>query len=214
MCGATDACQTLDFFVVGLSPRVRGNRANGQIFGAGIGSIPACAGQPGQSDCGRLVTWVYPRVCGATRSKSCRFSAQMGLSPRVRGNLVQLADQPAHAGLSPRVRGNLRGFDHGFARIRSIPACAGQPIRPKLRPWTVRVYPRVCGATIQRIREKTGEVGLSPRVRGNRLGPRGPAGPQGSIPACAGQPPSRCPRPSLTRVYPRVCGATALSMLE
>ena len=72
---------------IGLSPRVRGNRADGFRRQAAHGSIPACAGEPvighfvgdknhGLSPrvrgnhlfLGRPVKrhWVYPRVCGGT----------------------------------------------------------------------------------------------------------------------------------------------------
>ena len=50
--------------------------------------------------------------------------------------------------------------------------------------------------------------GLSPRVRGNLSGARGPRDGGGSIPASAGKPcgrPRRCRR---RRVYPRECGET------
>ena len=50
----------------GLSPRVRGNR---RITGAGarrVGSIPACAGEPGWCCAGEVGWGVYPRVCGGT----------------------------------------------------------------------------------------------------------------------------------------------------
>ena len=51
-------------------------------------------------------------------------------------------------------------------------------------------------------------IGLSPRVRGNRLDDELHAGRDGSIPACAGEPGApRWSRPSPT-VYPRVCGGT------
>ena len=57
------------------------------------------------------------------------------------------------------------------------------------------------------------EAGLSPRVRGNRDTGRARRPGRGSIPACAGEPrpPSRGSRPR--RVYPRVCGGTALRRL-
>ena len=50
--------------------------------------------------------------------------------------------------------------------------------------------------------------GLSPRVRGNLGCPLGVGGPDGSIPACAGEPPSASGAGVTTAVYPRVCGGT------
>ena len=73
-----------------------------------------------------------------------------------------------------------------------------------------RVYPRVCGGTIDSLLGLLYVQGLSPRVRGNlqphhraRTGRR-------SIPACAGEPPIDTASPIAAPVYPRVCGGTAI----
>ena len=51
------------------------------------------------------------------------------------------------AGLSPRARGNLGIVVAVGLLLRSIPACAGEPVdRPKVR-FQIRVYPRVRGGT-------------------------------------------------------------------
>ena len=94
--------------LLGLSPRVRGNQKalNGPIRASR--SIPACAGEPPAQ--ARRPTGgpaVYPRVCGGTPNVPNPALAAVGLSPRVRGNLVIL-----------RSRSGL---------MRSIPACAGEP---------------------------------------------------------------------------------------
>ena len=69
------------------------------------------------------------------------------------------------------------------------------------------VYPRACGGTESGHIEKSVGPGLSPRVRGNpdafALASR-----LGSIPARAGEPPSRIPRYQSGKVYPRACGGT------
>ena len=52
------------------------------------------------------------------------------------------------------------------------------------------------------------ETGLSPRVRGNLLEENKPENPNGSIPACAGEPLSAIPARRNEGVYPRVCGGT------
>ena len=71
-----------------------------------------------------------------------------------------------------------------------------------------RVYPRVCGGTPASRSLMLPESGLSPRVRGN-LRIRSPAAAaSGSIPACAGEPPSADIRHRQRGVYPRVCGGT------
>ena len=71
-------------------------------------------------------------------------------------------------GLSPRVRGNPRpgrSWGHGH---RSIPACAGEPRFVKAIKHNGGVYPRVCGGTFVGTAAAGFEMGLSPRVRGNR----------------------------------------------
>ena len=126
VCGGTRNRSPNDPLDWGLSPRVRGNRVEGLIDGAPIGSIPACAGEPATPDTHAGQPRVYPRVCGGTPSAAELEARKTGLSPRVRGN---------HAGVraSDRCDG-------------SIPACAGEPQRRKCRDLLgARVYPRVCG---------------------------------------------------------------------
>ena len=172
----------------GLSPRVRGNHIATPITDTEERSIPACAGEPSFPAEYNCKEWVYPRVCGGTGPRSRAATSFASLSPRVRGNLVR--------------EGGTR------AGLRSIPACAGEPSPPCATQGILRVYPRVCGGTRYPGRGEGRDPGLSPRVRGNRVmfGRRNEM--KGSIPACAGEPPSaRLPRhPSA--VYPRVCGGT------
>ena len=173
----------------GLSPRVRGNRALGGHHRQAVRSIPACAGEPTAE--WHLHWWnrVYPRVCG--------------------GTFYTRRDRPTGVGLSPRVRGNL--IDGGEVAYweGSIPACAGEPTEDSYYAWAAWVYPRVCGGTESMLRPPLRLLGLSPRVRGNHgyvmLCPSS----GGSIPACAGEPAriDTCRR--FIRVYPRVCGGTA-----
>ena len=114
----------------------------------------------------------------------------------------------SESGLSPRVRGNHAGQLHQLAVIGSIPACAGEP-RSRPGPGLVRgVYPRVCGGTALLKYWAPDLTGLSPRVRGNHVSAKTRNAAAGSIPACAGEPPGRVLRPTVTAVYPRVCGGT------
>ena len=57
-----------------------------------------------------FIPWVYPRVCGGTDGLERVCQGGQGLSPRVRGNLVWR--------------------DVDIETIGSIPACAGEPVRP------------------------------------------------------------------------------------
>ena len=190
VCGGTCASRPSSPARSGLSPRVRGNPREDAVVVDSQGSIPACAGEPMHRELSRIATRVYPRVCGGTMSCPPVVPTSQGLSPRVRGNRIALlADQQAG---------------------RSIPACAGEPPRapaPGTCPW---VYPRVCGGTQLPRKAKYMTAGLSPRVRGNRRFTGSRAGRRGSIPACAGEPGTATKYGRTRKVYPRVCGGTAL----
>ena len=109
---------------------------------------------------------VYPRVCGATTRIIISSTVPPNLSPRVRGNLTALVPTSAY--------------------IRSIPACAGQPM-PFLYLIPYRGSIHACAGPLERDQE---------HLR--------------SIPACAGQPTQDRALVPLANdsVYPRVCGAT------
>ncbi len=107
VCGGTPRYPRAGLALQGLSPRVRGNRLPPACRITGAGSIPACAGEPGEPRQAAHPGGVYPRVCGGT------------LTGRRRARQGQ--------GLSPRVRGNRAGRKEGPGRGRSIPACAGEP---------------------------------------------------------------------------------------
>ena len=154
------------------------------------GSIPACAGEPYSKNTPNILAQVYPRVCGGTCIQCRRNYPVCGLSPRVRGN--------QHVGIAAR------------PLARSIPACAGEPLWPQTLAGIRQVYPRVCGGTVSPLCYSQPSYGLSPRVRGN-LRVCGDIGcPDGSIPACAGEPHGGWQDAPFRRVYPRVCGGTLL----
>ena len=153
---------------LGLSPRVRGNHVPGRLWRVNIGSIPARAGEPITWSRRFFRQWVYPRACGGTAAGTSGGQGAGGLSPRVRGN---------------RLNVRLWGIDS-----RSIPARAGEPpIWPTYRT-SGKVYPRACGGTIAREPLFPDTEGLSPRVRGNRLRLTTAQYDHRSIPARAGEP--------------------------
>ena len=132
--------------------------------------------------------WVYPRACGETRIPLPRPRKHQGLSPRMRGNLLER---------------HLPGPSPG-----SIPAHAGKPQISFLMRFSAGVYPRACGETLFfRAHFLNGE-GLSPRMRGNRRRRAVASADLRSIPAHAGKPGPRARTPAPTRVYPRACGET------
>ena len=168
VCGGTFLNVSVISQECGLSPRVRGNLAELEAHIRQLGSIPACAGEPGDRHAGPGAMQVYPRVCGGTTLPLILVEGEHGLSPRVRGNQ---SDGRPPAGCK-----------------RSIPACAGEPDASCEIQTIASVYPRVCGGTAVLLRRYERALGLSPRVRGNRSFPPSAQLKTRSIPACAGEP--------------------------
>ena len=199
-----------------------------------VGSIPACAGEPGEGGrCGRLAHGLSPRVRGnpfpvdfATGQPADCY----GSIPACAGELVYPPGGIDIAGgrVYPRVcGGTLLPPVCRMLRVGSIPACAGEPLRPNPAQPPHGSIPACAGEPTgwhtrglsPRVRAnhaRFGMEGLSPRVRGN-LGDNAFVGActgeilgRGSIPACAGEP--LPPRNEIIawRVYPRVCGGTRL----
>ena len=173
---------------MGLSPRVRGNHAGSACGPYRGGSIPACTGEPLRLSNPVRPRTVYPRVYGGTIVLGGLYGCQSGLSPRVRGNRLA----------APALRD----------RLRSIPACTGEPRCPSPSTTSSAVYPRVYGGTSSRWYWKSIVGGLSPRVRGNLPDDQAPTGQDRSIPACTGEPLSCRQAPMRVQVYPRVYGGT------
>ena len=187
-CGGTGAHSNRATVPTGLSPRVRGNRAASACTIRPEGSIPAGAGEPRRAIRAPALGWVYPRGCGGTGRFAATATTFTGLSPRVRGNhlVVLLAER----------------------RHRSIPAGAGEPGASSISPRRSRVYPRGCGGTVCTTWAWAAALGLSPRVRGNRQTWGRKDAAYGSIPAGAGEPPTRPRGVPGSGVYPRGCGGT------
>ena len=169
---------------------MRGNRWASLALYKQLRTIPACAGEPNTDETVRLKGTDYPRVCGGTQRSLYRLATGGGLSPRVRGN--RLSRLPYSIGQG------------------TIPACAGEPLQSDIRKIAHRDYPRVCGGTPQTGRSLKWMLGLSPRVRGNRLTSHWARWRCGTIPACAGEPPVAFVGKHLGADYPRVCGGTSV----
>ena len=194
VCGGTEVWEGDSYGTCGLSPRVRGNLLLPERVGPSWGSIPACAGEPLGFWCACLGRRVYPRVCGGTKATRETGRRSGGLSPRVRGNHIEVGrvDVP----------------------IRSIPACAGEPQKSTRKGVRRPVYPRVCGGTSASYRKNPPPKGLSPRVRGNRRVLQNLIKIPQSIPACAGEPRTCGRKWRRMTVYPRVCGGTKHKLLR
>ena len=198
----------------GLSPRVRGNPPALDECSGGNRSIPARAGEPQYDDivhphgeglsprvrgeplqptisAARMT--VYPARAGEplpAKSVTCCKSVY----PRAcGGTLLSSRHLWKNIGLSPRVRGNpyqLQPYQHGCG---SIPRVRGNHILPHYRQDNGRSIPRVRGNHFQTLSEHA-------EMR--------------SIPARAGEPPSRHLPGYIARVYPRACGGTITAFLH
>ena len=131
---------------------------------------------------------VYPRACGGTMTYTVVTLTQIGLSPRLRGN----PDHPVARAICPR----------------SIPALAGEPRLHLCVVKPITVYPRACGGTSVGISKSIREMGLSPRLRGNRQEHSATGAGHRSIPALAGEPNHGVRGGAGRAVYPRACGGT------
>ena len=174
---------------LGLSPRARGNHRVGSAGVGGVGSIPACAGEPRSRGSVPCSNAVYPRVRGGTHWRGNSSKSPKGLSPRARGNPLR-SHPESESG-------------------RSIPACAGEPQPLPPSATAPGVYPRVRGGTGHAPRPHLETYGLSPRARGNRYRCWCGLLCNRSIPACAGEPPHLHARSQRAQVYPRVRGGTS-----
>ena len=96
-------------------------------------------------------------------------------------------------------------------RLRSIPACTGQPTPSCGATGFTAVYPRVYGAAYLKVSGISRRRGLSPRVRGSRKNGWCRCVGRRSIPACTGQPQPEAGRTLRGQVYPRVYGAAVRS---
>ena len=162
-------------------------------------------------------SWVYPRACGGNRVWiiAQRMAEPHGSIPARAGEPAPSAfagdhetfgSIPARAGEPCAVARHLRGDPSGG----SIPARAGEPLRRITNHAQQRVYPRACGGTgISRL-VVLPTMGLSPRVRGNRV--RAHSTPKwiytGLSPRVRGNPGRTILvlSPKWKWVYPRACG--------
>ncbi len=189
-CGGTQWYDRRHERARGLSPRVRGNLVHYLHPIYSKRSIPASAGEPGDSVRASSEEKVYPRECGGTQAPLLDVNFFEGLSPRVRGNRLLVRPSSLCDG--------------------SIPASAGEPRGCVVRPRRWPVYPRECGGTSICRRRLASSSGLSPRVRGNLDVREVVEDVGGSIPASAGEPGDWPAADRTGEVYPRECGGTRL----
>ena len=85
-CGGTAGGFKQLIRLIGLSPRLRGNRHLHHNRDSSRRSIPAPAGEPRPDRGAAVGDPVYPRACGGTAFHQHEWESGRGLSPRLRGN--------------------------------------------------------------------------------------------------------------------------------
>ena len=86
VCGEAAYLWVKGMLDAGLSPRMRGSRAEGKVFYRLAGIIPAYAGKPRAAGMRAGGAADYPRVCGEAGFLLRRWNRCLGLSPRMRGS--------------------------------------------------------------------------------------------------------------------------------
>ena len=217
-------------FVMGLSPRERGNRRPAHRRAGSRGSIPARAGEPAADhspsaslkglsprERGNLLlrlaalsrTRSIPARAGEPKRRSWNSTATW-VYPRASGGTGDAGlTREQREGLSPRERGNHTLDRRTDARLGSIPARAGEPQPSRSKQWLAAVYPRASGGTRMSPGWSSRSTGLSPRERGNLDGATGPHHRARSIPARAGNPDARQVQDERLRSIPARAGEPA-----
>ena len=173
----------------GLSPRVRGSLVRGLAGRRAQGSIPACAGEPMGGGLAMRRIRVYPRVCGGAVQTEYTNYLDTGLSPACAGEPRSTWAAPSIRGVYPRVCGGAVRWSSGRALAWGLSPRVPSPV--SLYARMSRVYPRVCGGAMTSRFSMVPWGGLSPRVRGSLVLQQAVIEAQGSIPACAGEPPTK-----------------------
>ena len=172
----------------GLSPLARGNLLCDVFRDVFLGPIPARAGEPFGSTGGSSPSRAYPRSRG--------------------GTVCAISERCPPRGLSPLARGNHGEIREPAARLRPIPARAGEPRSALRSPQPKRAYPRSRGGTERRIASPAGCKGLSPLARGNLDKSHKLLVELRPIPARAGEPFNWLASFCCARAYPRSRGGT------
>ena len=147
-CGANDAGDVVLPMQIGSSPRVRGKLQIVSEERHISRIIPARAGQTSSAMSLSSRATDHPRACGANTPRTLSASHSNGSSPRVRGK---------------------QKFDTTqIARLRIIPARAGQTSSAMSLSSRATDHPRACGANSLLDSISFAPLGSSPRVRGKR----------------------------------------------
>ena len=219
---------------VGSFPRLRGTRNLPHPPAQASRFIPTPAGNAWPRPEPRRHEPVHPRACGERRLELVERRAHVRFIPAPAGNaqpsIHPVPPSPVHPracgerpypawvafdadGSSPRLRGTLLALLVRAAKQRFIPAPAGNAVNFVSERRTVTVHPRACGERIINATLNRPRSGSSPRLRGTRMPPPGPALGERFIPAPAGNASRRRNPHSGQTVHPRACGERA-SVIE
>ena len=149
-CGEHKTTRTLRAVVRGSSPRMRGTPVPHLQGAAGIGIIPAHAGntQPAETRSGCCRD--HPRACGEHAQTKWQGVCGWGSSPRMRGTRVDVHERRRILGI--------------------IPAHAGNTYTLPPTYYACRDHPRACGEHETSGGLLTADGGSSPRMRGTQIG--------------------------------------------
>ena len=115
-------------------------------------------------------------------------------------------------GSSPRVRGKLLEGAQNVRELGLIPACAGKTFTRTIATIWPQAHPRVCGENNHGTAFGHCYPGSSPRVRGKLHRSRSKNPRIRLIPACAGKTESRVECPGEVEAHPRVCGENSTAL--
>ena len=171
---------------MGSSPHARGTPpgcGRGVWF---VGIIPACAGNTCRSAGMPPHPWDHPRMRGEHHSSRRIEGYMLGSSPHARGTRISILVTLLGLGI--------------------IPACAGNTISHLALTREAWDHPRMRGEHGTSALVGTGGTGSSPHARGTPDPTCQEGGPEGIIPACAGNTHTASTSTARTRDHPRMRG--------
>ena len=129
-----------------VHPRMRGeHRVRRSFIAVSFGSSPHARGTRGHFNAALVAKRFIPACAGNTRRLS-GATATISVHPRMRGeHHAPLPAARTDLGSSPHARGTLPPLVRQVARVRFIPACAGNTLVREQKSYYSLVHPRMRG---------------------------------------------------------------------